>query len=143
MREPNEVTSSRSIFLLNSIRQIRPICHPCAGLLWKPRKPRPNPDRKERRNRQLKRWSGAHADLSNIHWELHHPSKERGKRGLESTKTDYNNKFHKHVIMIDQNTDPIYWLHVNILQILAGQKRPQWPHLIRENHGQISEWKRG
>lgn len=46
MREPNEVTSSRSIFLLNSIRQIRPICHPCAGLLWKPRKPQPNqPDR--------------------------------------------------------------------------------------------------
>lgn len=110
MREPNEVTSSRSIFLLNSIRQIRPICHPCAGLLWKPRKPQPNqPDRIARRHRRLKSWSGANADFSNIHRELHHPSK-RGKRGLESTKTDYNNKFHTRVIMIDQNTDPIYGL---------------------------------
>lgn len=49
-----------------------------------------------------------HADFSNIHSELHHPSKGKTREGgkkreLESTKPNYNSKFHKHVVMIDQN----------------------------------------
>lgn len=80
MREPNEVTSSRSIFLLNSIRQIRPICHPCTGLLWKPESLSQTPDRTERRHRRLKRRSGAHADFSNIHSIILRKERQEGKK---------------------------------------------------------------
>ncbi len=52
-----------------------------------------------------------------IYIELYLPSKiiDRGKkRGLESTKTDYNRKFHKQVIMIDQNKGHL-WVKVAML----------------------------
>lgn len=43
--------------------------------------------------------------------------RQRENRGLESTKTDYNSKFHKQVIMIDQNRDH---LRVTVAMLTFG-----------------------
>ncbi len=49
---------------------------------------------------------------------LRKKKRQREKRGLESTKTDYNSKFHKQVIMIDQNRGH---LRVTVAMLTFGE----------------------